>query len=51
MKISELLAEKSEYLYNNVPTKESELDEVNSIIKNHITNVDVDIAITLHIIE
>ena len=51
--IAELLAEKYRYLYNSVVTKESELYEINSTIKNHITNVDVDvdIAITPHIIE
>ena len=51
MKIVELLAEKYKYLYNSVPTTESELYEINSTIKNHITNVDVDVTITPHIIE
>ena len=51
MEIAELLAEKYKYFYNSVPTKESELYEINSTIKNHISNVDVDVAITPHIIE
>ena len=49
VEIAELLAEKYKYLYNSVPTTESELCEINSTIKHHITNVDV--AITPHIIE
>ena len=49
--IAELLAEKYKYLYNSVPTTESELYEINSTIKNHITNVDENVAITPHIIE
>ena len=51
VEITELLVEKNKYLYNNAPTKESEPYEINSTIKNHLTNVDVDIAITPHIIE
>ena len=51
VEIAELLAEKYKYLYNSVPTMESELDELNNTINNHITNVDVDIAIKPHIIE
>ena len=51
VEIAELLAEKYKYLYNSVPTMESELYEINSTIKNHITNVDVNVAITPHIIE
>ena len=51
MEITELLAEKYKYIYNSIPIKESELYEINSTIKNHITNVDVDIAITPHLIE
>ena len=43
MEIAELLAEKYKYLYNRVPNKESKLYEINSTIKNHIINVDVDI--------
>ena len=50
-KIAELLAEKYNYLYNSVLTTESEVYEKNSTIKNHITNVDLDVAITPHIIE
>ena len=51
MEIAELLGEKYKYLYNSVPTTESELYEINSTIKNHIINVDVNVAITPHIIE
>ena len=51
MEIAELLAEKYKYLYNSVPTTESEMYEINSTIKNHITNVDVDVAITSYNIE
>ena len=51
MEIAELLTEKYKYIHNSVPTKESELNEINSTIKDHITNEDVDIAITRHIIE
>ena len=39
------------YLYNSVPTTESELYKINNTIKNHITNVDVDDAIMPYIIE
>ena len=51
VEIAELLAEKYKCLYNRVTTKESELYEINNTIKNHITNVDGDIAITPLIIE
>ena len=42
---------KYKYLFNSGPTKESELYEINSTIKNHITHVDVDISITPHIMK
>ena len=51
VEIAELFADKYKYLYNSVPTTESVLYEINSTIKNHITNVDVNVAITPHIIE
>ena len=51
VEIAELLAEKYKYLYSSVPTTESELPEINSTIKHHITNVDVYVVITPHIIE
>ena len=46
---ADLLAEKYHCLYNSVLTHESEFHRINSIIRKHITNVDVDI--TPHIIE
>ena len=51
VEIAELFVEKYKYLYNSVPTTESERYEINSTIKTYITNVDVDVAITPHIIE
>ena len=44
VEIAELLAEKYKYLYNSVPTKESELYEIKSTIKNYILNVDIAIT-------
>ena len=49
MEITELFAEKYKYLYNSVPSKESELCVINSTIKIHITKGDI--SITPHLIE
>ena len=51
VEIAELLAHKYKYHNNSVPTKESELDELNSTIKNHITNVDILLALFLNLVQ